>query len=309
MAADTRVGRREFIKGVAGSAAAVAASRGQALASGAGEGSVRTEAATAETQGAGAGPRIRFGVVGVNHAHINGQVNAVLRGGGELVSMYAKEPDLVAAFAKQFPQARLVQSEREVLEDKTIQLVLSSIVPDERAPLGIRVMQHGKDYMADKPGITTLAQLAEVRRVQAETRRIYSIMYSERFENRATVKASELVKAGAIGRVVQTIGLGPHRTNVNDTAGVVFRQGEVRRHPVRHRIAPGRSVPPLHGLDARGRRRVAGRQRPPRAVSGLRGFRRCRPARRRGHRLHPRRLVHAWRPGDLGRWPADHSRH
>jgi predicted dehydrogenase len=38
-------------------------------------------------------------------------------------------------------------------------------------------------------------------------------MYSERFENRATVKAGDLVKAGAIGRVVQTIGLGPHRMN------------------------------------------------------------------------------------------------
>ena len=38
-------------------------------------------------------------------------------------------------------------------------------------------------------------------------------MYSERLENRATVKAGELVKAGAIGRVVQTIGLGPHRMN------------------------------------------------------------------------------------------------
>ena len=74
-------------------------------------------------------------------------------------------------------------------------------------------MQHGKDYMADKPGITTLQQLADVRRVQAETRRIYSIMYSERLENRATIKAGELVKAGAIGRVVQTIGLGPHRMN------------------------------------------------------------------------------------------------
>ena len=65
--------------------------------------------------------------------------------------------------------------------------------------------------MADKPGITTLGQLAEVRRVQAQTRRIYSIMYSERFENKATVRAGELVKAGAIGRVIQTIGLGPHR--------------------------------------------------------------------------------------------------
>jgi predicted dehydrogenase len=74
-------------------------------------------------------------------------------------------------------------------------------------------MQHGKDYMSDKPGITTLEQLAEVRRVQAQTKRIYSIMYSERFENRATVKAGELVRAGAIGKVVQTIGLGPHRMN------------------------------------------------------------------------------------------------
>ena len=213
MTSHKRVGRREFMKGVAGSAAAISASPRGIFASGAREGSVGTEAETQGAQAARPGPRIRFGVVGINHSHIYGQVNAVLRGGGELVSMYAKEPDLVAAFAKQFPQARLAQSEREVLEDKTIQLVLSSIVPDERAPLGVRVMRQGKDYMADKPGITTLAQLAEVRRVQAETRRIYSIMYSERFENRATVKASELVKAGAIGRVVQTIGLGPHRTN------------------------------------------------------------------------------------------------
>ncbi len=74
-------------------------------------------------------------------------------------------------------------------------------------------MQHGKDYMVDKPGITSLEQLADVRRVQKETGRIYSIMYSERLENRATIRAGELVKAGAIGRVVQTIGLGPHRMN------------------------------------------------------------------------------------------------
>jgi predicted dehydrogenase len=67
--------------------------------------------------------------------------------------------------------------------------------------------------MADKPGMTTLEQLAEVRRVQAETKRIYSILYSERLTNRASVRAGELVKAGAIGRVLQTIGLGPHRMN------------------------------------------------------------------------------------------------
>ncbi|MDQ3395552.1 MAG: Gfo/Idh/MocA family oxidoreductase, partial [Bacteroidota bacterium] len=131
-------------------------------------------------------PRIKFSVIGINHGHIYSQTEAVIRGGGEFVSFYAKEPDLSAAFSKKFPQAKQVKSEKEILEDKSIHLILSAIIPDQRAPLGIRVMQHGKDYMADKPGITTLKQLEEARRVQKETGRIYSIMYSERLENRAT---------------------------------------------------------------------------------------------------------------------------
>lgn len=155
--------------------------------------------------------RIKFAAIGLNHGHINGQVEAVIRGGGELVAVYAKEPDLAAAFTKRFPQAKLAGSEKEILDNKSIQLIVSAAIPDERAPLGVRVMRAGKDYMVDKPGITTLDQLAEVRRVQKETKRIYSIMYSERLENRATVKAGELVKAGAIGKVIQTIGMGPHR--------------------------------------------------------------------------------------------------
>jgi predicted dehydrogenase len=190
------VSRRTFLENVAGTAAVL---------------SVRPKTAAAQAPARPAGPRLRFGVIGINHSHINSQVDAVIRGGGALVSVFAKEPDLLDAFTKRFPQARRAKDEREILEDASIQLVLSSGIPVERAPLGIRVMQHGKDYMSDKPGITTLAQLAEVRKVQAETKRIYSIMYSERFENRATVRAGDLVEAGAIGRVVQTIGLGPHR--------------------------------------------------------------------------------------------------
>jgi predicted dehydrogenase len=157
--------------------------------------------------------RIRFGVVGMNHGHIYGQVDAVIRGGGELVSFHAREPELAAAFARRYPAAKQVSDERAVVEDPSIQLVLSSIIPNERAPLGIRVMRAGKDYMADKPGITTLKQLAEVRRVQRGTGRIYSILYSERLENSATVRAGQLVQSGAIGKVVQTVGLGPHRVH------------------------------------------------------------------------------------------------
>jgi predicted dehydrogenase len=167
-------------------------------------------------------PRIRFSVIGLNHGHINGQTRAVERGGGELVSFYAKEPELVAGFTKAFPHARLAGSQKEILEDKTIQLIVSASIPDERAPLGIEVMRHGKDFMVDKPGITSLEQLAEVRRVQEGTHRIYSIMYSERFENRATVKAGELVRAGAIGKVIQTIGLGPHRLNLKQRPAWFF---------------------------------------------------------------------------------------
>jgi predicted dehydrogenase len=198
-----RVDRRTFVKAMAGSTALPTLAAG---------GTERAVAAARRSGVEQSGkPRLKFAVIGINHNHINSQVGAVLRGGGELVWLYAKEPELVKDFQKRFPQAKLARSEDEVLQDSSIQLVLSSAIPSERAPIGIRVMQHGKDYMSDKPGITTLEQLAEVKRVQAQTRRIYSIMYSERFENQATIRAAELVKAGAIGHVVQTIGLGPHR--------------------------------------------------------------------------------------------------
>jgi predicted dehydrogenase len=161
----------------------------------------------------GAKPAIKFAAIGLNHGHIYGQIEALKRGGGELVAFYAKEPELVEAFRKRYPDVKLARNEAEILEDKAIQLVTSASIPVERGPLGIKVMQHGKDFLADKPGIISLAQLEEVRKVQKETGRIYSIMYSERLENRATIKAYELVQQGAIGKVVQTIGLGPHRTN------------------------------------------------------------------------------------------------
>jgi predicted dehydrogenase len=154
---------------------------------------------------------LRFSVIGINHGHIHSQIGALVRNGGQLVSFYAKEPDLASAFSKRYPHAKLAGSEKEILEDSSIQLIVSASIPLDRAPLGIQAMRHGKDFMVDKPGIITLKQLEEVRKVQAETKRIYSIMYSERLENRSTTRAGALVKAGAIGKVIQTIGLGPHR--------------------------------------------------------------------------------------------------
>jgi predicted dehydrogenase len=137
--------------------------------------------------------------------------DALIGGGGKLISVYAPEPDLLAEFKKRYPGVKAAVSEEEILEDESIQLVASASIPIDRAPLGIRVMKAGKDFMVDKPGIVTLSQLNEVRKIRKQTKRIYSIMYSERLGNPASVKADELIKAGAIGKVVQTVGLGPHR--------------------------------------------------------------------------------------------------
>ena len=87
--------------------------------------------------------RIRFAVIGANHGHIYGQVSSVTRGGGELVSYYIKEPELRDAFAKRFPNAKAVADERAILDDSSIQLVVSASIPDERAPLRVGVMKAG----------------------------------------------------------------------------------------------------------------------------------------------------------------------
>src|SRR6185312_12649733 len=97
---------------------------------------------------------VRFSVCGMSHAHIYGMVEAMIRGGGKLVSVYASEPERGAAFLKRYPNAKLAQSEREVIEDPSIQLILSSAIPNQRADIGVRAMKAGKDYLSDKPGLT-----------------------------------------------------------------------------------------------------------------------------------------------------------
>ena len=156
---------------------------------------------------------IKFSVIGLDHYHIMGMTAAVIRGGGELVSFYATNPKSISDFRQKFPQAKLARSEEEILTDPSIQLIAGAPIPDLRTPLGIRAMRHGKDYLSDKPAVTTLEQLAEARQAVKETGRIFAIMFSERLEVKAAVKAGELVKAGVIGRVVQTVNIAPHKVN------------------------------------------------------------------------------------------------
>ena len=157
--------------------------------------------------------RIPFAVIGLDHAHIYSITDAVIRGGGLLAAFHAADPAQIATFRKRYGDVKLARSEAEILEDKNIKLVAGAPIPDLRAPLGIRVMRAGMDYLSDKPAITTLAQLAAVRRAIKETGRKFAIMYSERLEVPAAVMAGQLVDQGAIGKVVQTINIAPHRVS------------------------------------------------------------------------------------------------
>ena len=190
-----------LVTGLAGTALAQSTTQGNAVAAG----------------GAPTGPdptarhRIRFSVIGLDHSHIYAMTDALIRGGGTLVAVHASDPAQLVPFRRRYGNVKVARSEAEILGDSSIQLVASASIPNLRAPLGVRVMRAGKDFLSDKPGITSLEQLAEVRRTIADTKRKFAIMYSERFEVRAAVQAGAMVKAGAIGRVVQTVNLAPHR--------------------------------------------------------------------------------------------------
>lgn len=207
--------RRDFLKqaGWMGSAAWVAAMAHGEIAHAEKAGRLVEDAVQAPEAEEKPKYHIRFAVCGMSHDHIYGMVGAVTRGGGELVAAWGDEDDKLAAFAKRFPDVKMVKTQDEIIHDPGIQLILSSEKANERAGIGIRAMEAGKDFLSDKPGITTLEQLAEVRKTIEKTHKIYAIMYSERLEVKAAVYAGELVQKGAIGKVIQTINIAPHQVN------------------------------------------------------------------------------------------------
>lgn len=187
-----------------------------------------------------AGPRIRFAAIGLDHGHIHQQV-AGLRQIGAVCAGYWSRDDSqpLPGFQKKFPDLVRVDDPARLFEDPTIQLIVTAAIPNERADVAIRAMHHDKDVMTDKPGVVNRSQLDEVRRVQAETGRIWSVNFSERFEVRALSEGAGLIRDGAIGRVVQTVGLGPHLLNAKGRPAWFFdpaRNGSILVDIASHQI-------------------------------------------------------------------------
>jgi predicted dehydrogenase len=157
---------------------------------------------------------LTIGIVGADHMHIFGML-AGMRSAGAVCKGYWTErtPDVLDEAALNFGDIPRVEDRRRLLEDPAIDLILVAAIPADRARLSIEAMSYGKDVMCDKPGCIRLEDVAALRRTVEETGRIWSVNFSERYQVPGMLKAAEMVGEGAIGKVIQTVGLGPHRLN------------------------------------------------------------------------------------------------
>jgi len=157
---------------------------------------------------------MRIAAIGIDHRHVFGMAANLTDVGATFAAWWTDgEPGTLDGFVERFPDVPRVATRAVILDDPEIDLVVIACVPEDRADVAIAAMEAGKDVLVDKPGCTTLEQLSRIRACVERTARTWSVDFSERFEVPAVTRAAELVQAGAIGRVVQTCGLGPHRLN------------------------------------------------------------------------------------------------
>jgi predicted dehydrogenase len=154
-----------------------------------------------------------FSVIGLNHGHIYGMCNGLIEAGAVLKSVYDLDEKAIKKFTDTYANVKIAGSKEEILNDQDIIMIASATITSERGPLGMQVLESGKDFFVDKAPFTTLGQLEIARLKTASTGKKYMVYYSERLHVESSVFAEELINDGAIGKVIQVLGLGPHRLN------------------------------------------------------------------------------------------------
>lgn len=157
---------------------------------------------------------LRFAAIGLDHRHIYHMVGELIAAGAECAGYCAQtsDPRVLKGFRERFPMLRPLPRDA-LFDDPAIDIIACAAIPADRPAIALRAMLAGKDVMVDKPGAVNLDQVDALERTAAQTGRIFSVCFSERFVVRACETAARLVADGAIGRVIQTTGLGPHRLN------------------------------------------------------------------------------------------------
>lgn len=154
-----------------------------------------------------------FSVIGLDHGHIYAMVNGLVEAGAELKAVYDRNPDKITEFLSHYPGCAVASNEEEILNDDSLKLVASAIRPDLRAALGLKVMQSGKHYFCDKPGMLNFEDWTKVRDACNSTGLKYMIYFGERIHVEAAVYVQKMIDDGLLGDIVSVNILAPHRLN------------------------------------------------------------------------------------------------
>ncbi|TKJ89774.1 oxidoreductase [Paenibacillus sp. CFBP13512] len=168
--------------------------------------------------------QFQIAVAALDHGHIYGMCEGLVQAGASVKWVYDPDPLKVEQFRKKFPEVTIAPTLEHILQDDDIVLVAAAAIPADRGPLGIKIMQAGKDYFTDKAPFTTLDQLTQARLEAERSGRKYMVYYSERLHVESAVYAEQLIGQGVIGRVIQVIGTGPHRLQASKRPDWFFQR-------------------------------------------------------------------------------------
>jgi len=151
----------------------------------------------------------RIALVGADHNHLYEIIDRLVKAGASAVA-HTTEGQFVEHYSG-WQAASVEASFDDILADDSIDLIVTAAIPNRRASIALAAIAAGKHVISDKPGLTTMDQLDAVRAaIAGRPGRPWTVLFTERFENRAINEAVRLAKSGAVGTVVHVVGAGPH---------------------------------------------------------------------------------------------------
>ena len=152
---------------------------------------------------------VRLALVGADHNHLYEIIDRLVKAGAEAAA-HTSEGQFVEHYSG-WQSGSVERGYDDILGDDSIDLIITAAIPNRRADIALAAIAAGKHVVSDKPGLTTMAQLDAIRAAVADRPgRPWTVLFTERYENRAINEAVRLARAGAIGRIVHVVGAGPH---------------------------------------------------------------------------------------------------
>ena len=158
---------------------------------------------------AAAPPSLRIGVIGAEHPHLFTIVEPLLELGATTVAHSVGSgmwPDAYRGWRTDSDE----RSPDGVLDDPSIDLIVTADVPSKRGPIAAEALRRSKNVLADKPGVTTIEHLDAVVAASTASSARWWVLFSERFEHPAVIEAVRMARSGELGEIVHVTGLGPH---------------------------------------------------------------------------------------------------